>query len=64
MKKNIFLSHQITIFNNQYFWKEILFLHLKYKATDIQKCISLTFYVNKIKTPKSSNTEQSENMVM
>ena len=37
MKKNILLSHQITIFNNKIYWKEISFLHLKYKATDLQK---------------------------
>ena len=38
MKKNILFSHQITIFNNKIYWKEISLLHFKYKATDLQKC--------------------------
>ena len=37
MKKNIFLSHQIAIFNNKIYWKEISSLHFKYKAKDLQK---------------------------
>ena len=45
MKKNILLSHQIAIFNNKIYWKEISFLHFKYKATDLQKTQrDLTFY--------------------
>ena len=41
--------------------KKFHFLHYKYKAADLQKHISLTFYAK----PKSSrsNTEQSTNTV-
>ena len=63
MMKNILLAHQITISNNKIYCIEISFLHFKYKTADLQKSISQTFYANKIKTPESSNTEQSTNMV-
>ena len=42
MKKNILLSHQITIFNNKIYWKEISFFHFNPSHAAIKIYINAT----------------------